>query len=155
MKLLSLVGIALSLSFIFNGCASSRPRSSRAPVDISAEQPSGVTQTDSAAGQQVVSPDAPATTSADTPPAMGGTTSAPMDNSSGGASRLPPPANANANQAPRYPYGMKVAGRPGFVTSPYAQTAGLVDVRDPATQKPYARGTEVRCPYTGKIFLVP
>ncbi|MBX7157981.1 MAG: hypothetical protein K1X66_06310 [Verrucomicrobiae bacterium] len=155
MKFLSLIGIAFSMSLILNGCASSQPRSSRAPVDISAEQPSGVTQTDSAAGQQVVSPENPGTTSTDTPPAMGDATSTAVDNSSGGASRLPPPPNANANQAPRYPYGMKVAGRPGFVTSPYAQTAGLVDVRDPATQKPYARGTEVRCPYTGKIFLVP
>jgi hypothetical protein len=125
-------------------------------VDISAEQPSGVTQTDSAAGQQVISPDAPTATDSGTT-AVPGDTTAPsaVDNSGGGASRLPPPPNAAGTQAPRYPYGMKVAGRPGFVTSPYAQTAGLVDVRDPATQRPYARGTEVRCPYTGKIFLVP
>ncbi len=69
---------------------------------------------------------------------------------------LPPPINApQTAPAARYPYGTRIAGRPGFVTSPHAPSQGLVDVRDPATQKPYARGTEVKCPYTGKIFLVP
>ncbi len=47
------------------------------------------------------------------------------------------------------PYAVPVSGRPGFVTSPYAPTLGLVDVRD------FASGTEVKDPYTGKIFLTP
>lgn len=149
MKLFVSNGIVLSLILFLSACASSRRSSSRGVVDITPEDPnaSGVTPSASSTGQQVVSGDTNVTAVTDITP--GNVTPGT------GGNRLPPPSNAPNTQAPRYPYGMKVAGRPGFVTSPYAQTAGLVDVRDPATQTPYARGTEVRCPYTGKIFLVP
>jgi len=47
------------------------------------------------------------------------------------------------------PYGIPVADKPGFVTSPYSPDQGLVDVRG------IPSGTEVKDPYTGKVFLRP
>ena len=50
---------------------------------------------------------------------------------------------------PEIPYGTRVAGRPGFVNSPYAAKSQLVDVSR------YAPGVLVKCPYTNKMFRVP
>jgi hypothetical protein len=47
------------------------------------------------------------------------------------------------------PYGIPVANKPGFVTSPYSPDRGLVDVRG------IPSGTEVKDPFTGKLFLTP
>jgi hypothetical protein len=63
----------------------------------------------------------------------------------GGPTTTPPPTVPVGSPE----YGKPVPGKPGFVTSPYAPAAGYVDVRG------FPPGTEVKDPYTGKIFLVP
>ena len=57
-----------------------------------------------------------------------------------------PPVHGKRQDAP---YGIPVPGKPGFVTSPFAPDGGFVDVRG------FQPGTEVKDPYTGKIFLTP
>ena len=47
------------------------------------------------------------------------------------------------------PYGIPVPNKPGLVTSPYAPKLGYVDVHG------FPSDTEVKDPYTGKIFLTP
>jgi uncharacterized Zn-finger protein len=62
----------------------------------------------------------------------------------------PPPAPKPAPAAaPKLPFGTAINGRPGFVNSPYAEKHQLVDVTGLSV------GTEVKCPYTGKLFRVP
>jgi hypothetical protein len=48
-----------------------------------------------------------------------------------------------------YPVATAVPGEPGWVYSPYARSAGPVDVSG------VPPGTEVRCPHTKKIFFTP
>lgn len=68
--------------------------------------------------------------------------------SSPSATPVPPPPTAAAPTG-NIPYGKPVAGKPGFVISPYSPDAGYVDVRG------FPPGTEVKDPYTQKVFLVP
>jgi hypothetical protein len=65
------------------------------------------------------------------------------------AAPTPPPPAAPVKAKGDYPYGTAVPGKPGFVKSPFAPDQGLVDVRG------FPPGTEVKDPFTGKIFLVP
>ena len=46
-------------------------------------------------------------------------------------------------------FGTPVPGKPGLVTSPFAPEGGYIDVHN------FPPGTEVKDPYTGKIFMTP
>lgn len=65
------------------------------------------------------------------------------------AATTPPAPSQAPKVVQEVPYGSAIAGRPGFVNSPFAAKYQLVDVTGlPA-------GMEVKCPYTGKLFRVP
>lgn len=132
---------------LMSGCESSRR--GYTPIVTMGDQ-GGVIQSDSALGQEIMGDTGQQRQPGGQAPSVSGRT---QDSVVG--SQLPPPTTSTAPQAPQYQYGTKVAGKPGFVLSPYKPTAGLVDVRDPSSGQPYPRGTQVRCPYTNKIFLVP
>ncbi len=77
------------------------------------------------------------------------TTTPPTDPADPTAATTPTTSAATSGTARGdYPYGVPVPDKPGFVRSPYSPDK-LTDVRG------YAPGTEVKDPYTGKIFLVP
>jgi len=58
-------------------------------------------------------------------------------------------ASGVSQQNTELPYGSPVPGKPGLVTSPFAQDKGYVDVTG------FPSGTAVQDPYTGKVFLTP
>jgi hypothetical protein len=60
-------------------------------------------------------------------------------------------SNVAPGQRPRtdLPYGVPVPNKPGFVVSPYSPNTGYVDIRG------FPSGTEVKDPYTGKVFIIP
>lgn len=62
--------------------------------------------------------------------------------------KSPPPQVTNTGQKSN-PYGISVPGKPGFAKSPYAPSKGEIDLRR------FRKGTEVKCPFTGKTFIVP
>jgi len=63
----------------------------------------------------------------------------------------PKPAPSTSTQAGSngVPYGTSIPGRPGLVNSPYAGKHQIVDVSG------LQAGQEVKCPYSGRLFLVP
>jgi hypothetical protein len=64
-------------------------------------------------------------------------------------SKKPIAKSEPAVQESKLPYGTPVAGKPGFITSPYSPNQGYIDVRG------FAPNVEVKDPYSGKIFLTP
>src|SRR5947209_4744383 len=66
------------------------------------------------------------------------------------SSSAPPPPAPNGGKVAKgdFPYGIPVPGKPHLVESPFSP-GKYIDVEG------FAPGTEVKDPYTGKIFLVP
>jgi hypothetical protein len=60
----------------------------------------------------------------------------------------PPPATTGKVARGDFPYGIPVPGKPHLVESPFSP-GKYIDVEG------FSPGTEVKDPYTGKIFLVP
>jgi hypothetical protein len=89
---------------------------------------------------KVAPPDKPPKPSV--PPAPTPTPTQPPVRTAGG---VPPTKGLRRDM----PYGIPVPNKPGLVTSPYAPKSGYVDVRG------FPSGTEVKDPYTGKVFLTP
>jgi len=81
------------------------------------------------ANPESANPDAAAASGAQAPPA-------------------PQPAGTAKVSKGDFPYGIPVPGKPHLVESPFSP-GKFVDVEG------FAPGTEVKDPYTGKIFLVP
>jgi hypothetical protein len=138
MKFLS--SLALLTAFLLTSCEIDEPPPRRKPVGtrpVAATQYPAPTQP----FEQT-----PTTTTATTTT----TTTPPIDPADTTVAASTPPTTTGATTAARgdYPYGVPVPDKPGFVRSPYSPDK-LTDVRG------YAPGTEVKDPYTGKIFLVP
>jgi hypothetical protein len=131
MKKLFLLCVPLLLA----GCASEQPVGADGPV------PPATVENDTAAAAD--SGEAPVTPEAAGPVAsVSGETLQPKPWSQ------PAPAKPDPKR-PQYPVAKPVSGKPGVVYSPYAPYAGEVDVRgEPA-------GKTMRCPFTGKPFIVP
>ncbi len=97
--------------------------------------------------QPTPAPETPASdTSSDSTDSADQSTAADTNEPETAATDTAPPAPPAAQN---YPYATPVPGKAGFVTSPHAPYSGYVDVRG------FPPGTEVKDPYTGKIFLVP
>jgi len=119
---------AICLAFVFAGCQTG----SQHPTHPPKPGPTGATPTPSPTPTVGITPTP--TPSPSPSPAPAGATPTPTPSPTGTSGEIP--------------YGIPVPGKPGFVTSPF-NAAGYVDVRG------FPPNTEVKDPYSGKIFRVP
>jgi hypothetical protein len=119
------------------GDSIAHPHSSPTPSRNGQKSSTGKKQS---GNEKVVPPEMPPTPSV--PPAPTPTPTQPPVRTAGG---VPPTRGLRRDM----PYGIPVPNKPGLVTSPYAPKSGYVDVRG------FPSGTEVKDPYTGKVFLTP
>lgn len=124
------------------GNSIAHPRSSPPPRRNTKKDATGKKQNDN---EQTAPQDAPPVVPSVSPVPTPKLTPMPVPVMVRSAAGVPP------SKRPRrdLPYGIPVPNKPGFVTSPYAPKSGYVDVRG------FPSGTEVKDPYTGKIFLTP
>src|SRR5690349_19125734 len=127
------LSFALLAAFFLASCAEEPPpppvhhRTARYPANAPTEYPPQ---------QQPFNPNGPAQPPSTTPPPEV-------------AASPPPPAAPSTKVAKGdYPYGIPVPGKPHLVESPYSP-GKYIDVEG------FPPGTEVKDPYTDKIFLVP
>jgi hypothetical protein len=125
------LSLALLAAFLLASCSEEPPppttqhRTARYPSNQTAEYPPQ---------QQPFNPNGPVQPTS-TPPAQ--------------TAASPPPTAAPTKVAKGdYPYGIPVPGKPHLVESPYSP-GKYIDVEG------FPPGTEVKDPYTDKIFLVP
>ena len=138
MKFLS--SLALLAAFFLVSCEIDEPP----PRNVRRPATRPVTQTQYPPNPEPFTPDAATTTTTTT-------TTPPVDPADPTAASTPATTTSTSSAGAArgdYPYGVPVPDKPGFVRSPYSPDK-LTDVRG------YAPGTEVKDPYTGKIFLVP
>jgi hypothetical protein len=127
------LSFALLTAFLMASCSEEPPppashqRAARYPATQTAEYPPQ---------QQPFNPNGPVQPNGTPPPAPVTTT--------------PPPTAAAPTKVAKgdYPYGIPVPGKPHLVESPYSP-GKYIDVEG------FPPGTEVKDPYTDKIFLVP
>ena len=79
------------------------------------------------------------------PPELKEPTESPSPRAVQSASSMAPAGRSRTD----LPYGVPVPSKPGFVISPYSPNSGYVDIRG------FPSGSEVKDPYTGKVFLTP
>ena len=121
------------------GDSIAHPRASPTPRR---EGQRGTTGKKQSPSEKVVPPDKPPMPPPPPPPPPTPTPTQPPVRIAGG---VPPTRGLRRDM----PYGIPVPNKPGLVTSPYAPKSGYVDVRG------FPSGTEVKDPYSGKVFLTP